>query len=319
MRKGLFTALRISVSAILIAALLYSMRGQYQQVMSVIKGMDVGIFLTGLLIFSCAHLIVSLRLKLIIQAQEISVKFFETVYLTLIGYFFNNFLPTAIGGDVVKAYYLSRKSSDKIGAVASIFVDRLIGLFTMVFMACGALFFFGNGLVEKSVARIIYMMTLGALALLILLANQTLAKTIFKFMPFLTPLAEKLKAGYAVVNKYRHHKVLMMDSFFISIISQMLFFFCLWFLALSIGTHIPIKDLYLRMPIIGIIALLPSINGLGLREGSTVVFFGPLIGKENAFAVSILWLFILFITSIIGGLVYALFPQFKVKAVKNGV
>ncbi|MBI4974780.1 MAG: hypothetical protein HZC19_03130 [Candidatus Omnitrophica bacterium] len=44
-----------------------------------------------------------------------------------------------------------------------------------------------------------------------------------------------------------------------------------------------------------------------------MVFFGPIIGKENAFAVSILWLLVLFVTSIIGGVIYGLSPQFKIK------
>jgi hypothetical protein len=44
-----------------------------------------------------------------------------------------------------------------------------------------------------------------------------------------------------------------------------------------------------------------------------VVFFGPLIGRENAFAVSVLWLFILLIISVIGGVIYGLSPQFRVR------
>jgi len=105
----------------------------------------------------------------------------------------------------------------------------------------------------------------------------------------------------------------MLQSFAISIVSQALFFVSLAMIAVSIGKTIPMKELFLRMPIVSMLSLLPSINGLGLREGATVVFIGPLIGKENAFAVSILWLAILFIVSIIGGIVYALSPQFKVK------
>ena len=67
------------------------------------------------------------------------------------------------------------------------------------------------------------------------------------------------------------------------------------------------------MPIVSIITLLPSINGLGVREGSTVVFFGGLIGKEHALAISILMIVVLLITSLIGGIVYAVSPQFKMK------
>jgi hypothetical protein len=104
----------------------------------------------------------------------------------------------------------------------------------------------------------------------------------------------------------------MMRSLAISIISQLLFFFSLGIMAFSIGCRIPVMDILLRVPIIGILSLLPSINGLGLREGATVVFFGPLIGKSNAFAVSILWFFILLIISVIGGVIYMLSPQFRV-------
>ncbi len=72
-------------------------------------------------------------------------------------------------------------------------------------------------------------------------------------------------------------------------------------------------EILLRMPIISAVSLLPSINGLGVREGSTVVLFAPIIGKENAFVVSILWFLILFIISVAGGLIYAFSPQFKIK------
>jgi len=65
------------------------------------------------------------------------------------------------------------------------------------------------------------------------------------------------------------------------------------------------------MPIISAMSLIPSINGLGIREGATVLLFAPLIGKENAFAISILLLAALFIVSIIGGIVYLASPQFK--------
>jgi len=60
-------------------------------------------------------------------------------------------------------------------------------------------------------------------------------------------------------------------------------------------------------------SLLPSINGLGLREGATVLLFGPLIGKTSAFAVSVLVIAMLLATSLVGGLIYAISPQFRVK------
>ena len=105
----------------------------------------------------------------------------------------------------------------------------------------------------------------------------------------------------------------MIATLFISVLCQLFYFFCFGVLALSIGARIPVTDLLLKMPVVSIMSLLPSINGLGVREGATVVLFGPLIGKENALAVGILMIVVLLITSVIGGIVYALSPQFKMK------
>jgi len=145
------------------------------------------------------------------------------------------------------------------------------------------------------------------------MTNSRLAKK-FSFLLFLVrPIKEKLKKLYDVMHKYQYKKSLMIRTFAISLVSQVLFFSSLGFAALSIGSRIPVKDLFIKMPIVGMMSLLPSINGLGLREGSTVALFGPLIGVDKAFAVSILWLLILLCVSVMGGIIYALSPQFKIK------
>jgi uncharacterized membrane protein YbhN (UPF0104 family) len=58
------------------------------------------------------------------------------------------------------------------------------------------------------------------------------------------------------------------------------------------------------MPIVVFISMVPSIGGLGIREGAIVAFFTPFVGRENAFAVSLLMLASLFFLSVIGGVVY---------------
>ncbi len=289
------------------------MRDKYAEIAERLKGTDMGLFSLAFLAFILAITVASLRLKLIIEAQELAVTFYEALSLTFIGYFFNNFLPTTIGGDVVKAYYLSRKTNDSMGSFTAVFVDRVIGLFTMVFMAVIALLFAGNRVVDSNVRYTIYAITLLAALALIFMVNKKFAKIFSALLFLVRPIEEKLRKAYNSIHKYQHHKVLMVQSFFISIISQLLFFSCLGILAFSIGSRVTAMEILLRMPIISMFSLLPSINGLGLREGSTVVFFGPLIGKGNAFAVSLLWLLVLLITSIIGGIVYGLSPQLKIK------
>lgn len=289
------------------------MRDKYPQIIKALASTKVLIFLLGLLLFLVAISISSLRLKLIIEAQEIPVTFKESISLIFIGYFFNNFLPTSIGGDVVKAYYLSHKTDNKAGSYASVFVDRVVGLVTMIFMAFIALFFVKEGVVDNTIKYIVYFITLGSIVVLVFMTNRRLASK-FSFMLFLVrPIEEKLRKLYETMHRYQYKKNLMWKSFGISFVSQIMFFISLGVVAVSIGSRIPMKDLFIKMPIVSMMSLLPSINGLGLREGSTVALFGPLIGQDRAFAVSIMWLLILLCISVIGGIIYGLSPQFKIK------
>lgn len=313
MKKRFFSILRIAVSILFMIILLYIMRDKYDEIAARLKTTNLALLSLAVLAFLGAIAIASLRLKLIIKAQEFSVTFLEALSLTLIGYFFNNFLPTSIGGDVVKAYHLAKHTDERMGSFASVFVDRIIGLFTMIFMAFAALFFVRSGALDKRMVYLIYLMAgLSALAI-IFMTNRNFAKVFSVFMVFLRPIEETLKRAYNVIHKYKHHKILIYQSLLISIVSQMLFFLSLAILIYSIGSRVTIMDILLRVPIISTLSLLPSLNGLGIREGSMVLLFGSLIGRENAFAVSILWLLVLFITSIAGGIIYGLSPQFKIR------
>lgn len=314
MNKIIQSLLRVTVSVLLIAILLYIMRDKYGEIFGALKKASIPMFGLALLFFIFATFIASYRLKLIIHTQgDIPIKFMDVVSLTFIGYFFNNFLPTSIGGDVVKAYYLSRKTDDKTGSFTSVFVDRAIGLFTMIFMAFIALCFAGTGIVDDPIRYMIYAITVFSIVAITFMTNKKFAKKFSVLLVLVRPMEERLRKVYNAINKYRHHTRLLIESLAISVLSQIMFFASIGMLIFSIGSRISPIDIFLRVPITSAMSLLPSINGLGVREGSTVLLFGPLIGKEKAFVVSILWLLVLLSVSIIGGIIYLVSPQFKIK------
>lgn len=313
MKRIISTLIRAFISIFFIILLLYIMRDKYSQIIKALASTKGLIFLIGLGSFILAVFVASIRLKLISEAQYIPVTYKECLSLTFIGYFFNNFLPTSIGGDFVKAYYLSHKTDNKVGSYASIFVDRVIGLITMILMAFVALFFVKDGIVDNTIRYIVYFITLGTLLVIIFMTNEGLAKK-FSFLLFIVkPLKKSLIKLYNMIHNYKNHKVLLCKSFLISFLSQVMFFTSLGFMAFSLGARIPAKDIFIKMPIVSMMSLLPSINGLGLREGSTVALFGPMIGADRAFAMSILWIVVLLCVSLIGGIIYGLSPQFKIK------
>lgn len=311
MKNPLFAFLRAFISIFFIVVLLYIMNDKYTSIFRTLKGTSIPILTLGFAVSLCAIIIGSLRLKLIIAAQGIKIKSSEAVSLNLIGYFFNNFLPTSIGGDAVKAYYLYKRNDNKVASLTPIFVDRVVGLLTMICIAFLAIALIGQRKVNNAAVYPICGMMILSILFLIFIMNKKLAKKLYMCMPFLRPIEDKLKRTYYAINEYKYQKTLMAKAIQLSIAAQITSFLSTGIVALSIGAHIPAADLFLILPIISVLTLLPSINGLGLREGSIVLFFGPFIGKESAFALSILCLLILFITSLIGGIIYLVDPRFR--------
>ncbi|MFC1590785.1 YbhN family protein [Candidatus Omnitrophota bacterium] len=316
-KRAMFSFLRVGVSLTLVSALLYAMRDSYPELVRIFKSVNIALFAISLTGFTLAISFTALRLRLLLATQGLLLTLKEIVSLTFIGFFFNNFLPTSIGGDIVKAYYASKKSS-RLAAFTSVFVDRFIGLLTMVLMALFALFIARDLIKDKKFIYFIYGFTCLGAGGIVFLTNKNVARRFSFLLNLLGPLKHKLKDFYEVVHRYQRHKGVILKALAISIASQIIYFFSICMLTLSIGTPISIKHVFLRMPIVSAVGLVPSIGGLGIREGAIVILFSPLIGKEAAFALSMLVLTMLFTVSIAGGLIYSFSPQFRLKKEAKG-
>jgi len=80
----------------------------------------------------------SLRWYFLIQPQNLIISFRSVFSLTMIGNFFNTFLPGSVGGDVVKAWYIAGRAPEaKTRAIFTVLMDRILGL--IVILMCGAL------------------------------------------------------------------------------------------------------------------------------------------------------------------------------------
>ena len=78
------------------------------------------------------------RWRMLLAVQDIHITFGESLRLTYIGWFFNNWMPGATGGDFVKAYYIAQQTHKKTEAVTVVFLDRIIGLVAMCMMGAAA-------------------------------------------------------------------------------------------------------------------------------------------------------------------------------------
>jgi uncharacterized protein (TIRG00374 family) len=115
----------------------------------VVQGQPVhaGFLLGALLAYVAAILLTFVRWYVLVRAQGLPFRVADALRLGLLGFFFNNFLPSSVGGDVIKAAFLAREQSRRTVAVATVIMDRVIalwGLFWFVALLGGVFWLTGN-------------------------------------------------------------------------------------------------------------------------------------------------------------------------------
>jgi uncharacterized protein (TIRG00374 family) len=98
-------------------------------------GSLLDIIIAGLLLIF-AYFLAAWRIFFLFKAQGLHYSKKLCFQISLIGFFFNNFLPASIGGDAMRAYYFSRARRQHLAAIlATLFYDRLLGLMALVLLA----------------------------------------------------------------------------------------------------------------------------------------------------------------------------------------
>jgi uncharacterized membrane protein YbhN (UPF0104 family) len=98
------------------------------------RPLNLGAWALTAIFVSLSALTTFVRWFVLVRAQELPFTLREAVRLGMIAYFFNAVLPSAIGGDLVKAVGLARRQSRRTVAVATVFADRFIGLWGIAWL-----------------------------------------------------------------------------------------------------------------------------------------------------------------------------------------
>lgn len=127
MRDKLITVLKIVVSVGLIAYLLSRVR--LDLVVEAMRSASANYLylLLALALYFGAITVGAVKWQILLQAQRIRLPLGNLLSYTFVGLFFGNFLPTNVGGDLVRGYDLARDTSLPAEAAISVLVDRLVG------------------------------------------------------------------------------------------------------------------------------------------------------------------------------------------------
>ncbi len=309
-KKTLFLVLRIAVTAGLIAYLIFSGTIKFEE----IKLSEIGIsaFLIGFAFFFIIAIIGTVRWRLLIAAQGIDLDFFTSFRLTFVGWFFNIIMPGSTGGDLIKAYYAATISPDKkAGAVTSVFVDRGIGLFAMVFFAFVALLANISFVMASPTLRTVLLIVICLLILVALFFAVFLSKRI-RYSRFVTRFVEKMPLGhliekvYDALYLYRSHKRAIVWAFLLSLCAHFIMVISNYCFAAALGVK-EISFIYFLflIPVGTFIDAVPiSIAGIGVGEGAYSWLFGS-FGKANkGFMIAVLMHVVKILWALVGAVFY---------------
>ena len=221
MRQKILLVIRAAVSLLLMAALIYMVRDSIPKMCYTVKHLPLSILLFGLFLFFLSIFIVSFRLKLLLATQDIFLNTTDIAKLTFISYFFSSFLPTSIGGDVVKAFYISKISNKTMQSYASVFIDRFLGM-AAIFLIAACTFFYSKEMSKSHPRWLLPLLLIASVLFLIFLFNKRLTKMFaFFIVPFVTEKAKaKFRNMYDSIHDFAKYKFQMIECILISIIGQ---------------------------------------------------------------------------------------------------
>jgi uncharacterized protein (TIRG00374 family) len=268
----------------------------------------VSVLLVGLTILAGV-----VRWRIVLEAQGLHLPLNRATTISFVAQFFNSFLLGSTGGDLIKAYYAARETHrKKTEAVTTVFVDRLIGLWSMLLFA--VLFMIPNYTVLTSSrdvavpALFILAMLLGLSVVLGLAFWGGISKGLPRAREYLRrlPKGDVLERAVNSCRQFGKQKSFLLKTVALSWVVNILWVGQIIVLGHGLALNIQPLALFAIVPMILCISSLPiTPNGLGVRENLFVLMLGVInVPKTGALSASLIASAQGLLWSLIGGFIY---------------
>ena len=286
--------LRIGLSVCLLAWLIS--RTNLDDLLTAFLDLSFFAWAVAFLMYLTSQVIGSIRWYFLAHALDFSGPWSTYLRYYFVGMYFNLFLPTCVGGDVLKMHYISRGEPKKLRATYSILADRLFGLGAMFLLGAGAVLI-GRGILPRYFE---HLLCVTGICIIASLLGLPLA---YKLLSSAWPIFGKRLAVPMIF--WKKPKALF-AGLSLSLILQVLGMGAVVLLAKDMGLGPPAAFYFAAFPLVAILTILPiSFNGIGIREGGFIYFLALKgISAEKALTLSLSFFAIQVVASLIGGLAY---------------
>jgi len=304
MGRMLSTAAKAAITLLLLALLFRKI--DYSATLRHLRDITPLTAIAGVLILSAAVAIATARWSIVLRSMGRSCTGWNLFRFNLIGQFFNQALPSTIGGDGVRLWLLYQHGCTFAEAFNSVLIDRMAGFIVLALMSLYGLPTLTERMFAIPPAETITAVVVVSTALLLAFYGLARARTAiarFRAGRFVAQIVTDLMflAG---------HPRDAANIAALSIGTQAAAFLLIWLILRDLGADVSIVGVMIVAPVVMLLLVLPvSIAGWGLREGLFVVGFGLLNVREDlALAASIVFGLINLAEGLIGGIFWLLQP-----------
>lgn len=257
----------------------------------------------AILVYALGQALVGFRWWCVLRAQAIRVPLNLALKLTFIGHFFSQFMPSSVGGDLIRAWYVSRHSEKRLQAALGVAVDRVVGLLSTFLLAAGSYLVFmrGQDILQFTTGRrdgrmldtdvwfpiLAAALLVGAGLILVLTEFRAFRKFVRTFYHHSLHFFAQFRQ---VINVYVHHPLLLLVSLVITISLQGLIIVSYWWIGQDLEISAALGYYLVFFPMVWAFGSIPiSVAGIGILEGGVVFLFVTFAGAnpETAMALAL--------------------------------
>jgi uncharacterized protein (TIRG00374 family) len=307
MKRGTLLAAKVGVSLALLGYLLST--ADLRALLQRIREGDVLLLAAGVGLYAAMLALSTWRWRVLLAAQGFPAPLRALSASYLIATFFNNFLPSNIGGDVVRVRDSSRLTGSTTTSLAVVAIDRILGLGALYVLAFLAFVLGGPGVRHLAGARLVLLglgIVFGALAYVFFRPGVARRLMALSGLASRSWAQGKFEIVQAAVHVYRDQISAVGIALAASLALQTIVVFYYWAVAHALRIPLPLSACFLMVPLCTLVQTVPvSFNGWGVRESVFIVYFDQVgLSRDSALAFSLVGAGLIVLLSLSGAVVW---------------
>jgi uncharacterized protein (TIRG00374 family) len=267
-----------------------------------ISGLEVAPLVGAFLVVCIQVLVVSIRWRIVVSVLFQRLRLGKILKIVMIGAFFNQALPTALGGDVMRAWYLYLAGARGAHAIYSVFLDRLSALAAnTIFMACllGVIF----EMIPDRVVRFGFVVVILGVGIGFLVLFNLGRARIFLGRGRVARISEDLSSSARSVLGNVKYGARVIGLSALSLVCTVLVFYLI---GRGFDISVDLRSCFVLVPPVILMSMLPvSVAGWGVRELAMVSAFGYAgVPNADALLMSLCFGLLILTISLPGGLLW---------------